>query len=169
MTECSAISELTAPRPTTKSTSHFGGNNGDEPGFGGKNDGCWPGTSKSRIAPPGGRWRTRPAGPATPARSGNRTPSLVVQISSNLSERMFLGTSRRALSFENTPRKNVSTSARSAEGGPDLVRTGASVEIFRKTQLAKRSARTPGVQRCGGNRSPCSIPERAMLKSTGLR
>ena len=32
MNECSAISDLPASTPSMKSTSHFGGNDGDEPG-----------------------------------------------------------------------------------------------------------------------------------------
>src|SRR5215471_12850488 len=98
MRECSAISDLPAPRPSVKSTSHFGGNDGDEPGFGGKDDdACRRGTLESSITPhaAGGSRRARPAGSAAPAQSGGRIPPRVVQISSVLSDRMFLGTSGR--------------------------------------------------------------------------
>src|SRR6516164_10498789 len=92
MNECSAISDSPASTPSMKSTSHFGGNNGDEPGFGGKDDACRRGALESSIAPhvAGGRRRARPAGPAAAARSGGRTPPGVVQISSNLSGKCSL-------------------------------------------------------------------------------
>src|ERR1700730_8948415 len=78
MSECSAISDLPAPRPTMKSTSHFGANDGDEPGFGGKDDACRRGALESSITPhvAGGRRRARPAGPAAPGQSGGRAPPL---------------------------------------------------------------------------------------------
>src|SRR6516162_618479 len=91
MNECSAISDLPAPMSTVKATSHFGGNDGDEPGFGGRDDACRRGALENGIAPhvAGGRRRAPSAAPTAPT----RTPPGVVQISSNLSERMFLGAS----------------------------------------------------------------------------
>src|SRR6516225_7556990 len=103
MNECSAISDLPASTPTMKSTSHFGENDGDEPGIDGEDDACRREALEDGVAPhaAGGSRRARPAAPTTPA----RTPPRVVQISSNLSERMFLGAAGRPPSFENTPRK----------------------------------------------------------------
>src|SRR6516162_7199125 len=99
MNECSAISDLRASTPTMKSTSHFGENDGDEPGFGGKDDACRRGALESGIPPhvAGGSRRARRAAPTAPAQSGGRTPPRVVQISPNLSDRMFLGTSGRLM------------------------------------------------------------------------
>src|ERR1700730_14194468 len=101
MNECSAISDLPASTPSMKSTSHFGGNDGNEPSFGGRDDACRRGALESGIAPhiAGGSRRARPAAPTAPARA---SPG-VVQISSNLSERMLLGASGRPPSFENAP------------------------------------------------------------------
>src|SRR6516162_855033 len=103
MNECCAISDLPASTPGMKSTSHFGENDGDEPGFGSKADACRRGAVENGVAPhvAGGSRRARPAAPTAPA----RTPPGVVQISSNLSERMFLGASGRPPGFENAPRK----------------------------------------------------------------
>jgi hypothetical protein len=74
MNECSAISDLPASTPSMKSTSHFGGNDGDEPGFGGQDDAR--GALESGIAPQVavGSRRARLAAPAEPAQSGARTP-----------------------------------------------------------------------------------------------
>src|SRR5260221_8102973 len=105
MNECSAISDLPASTRSMKSTSHFGGNDGDEPGFGGRDDACRRGALESGIAPQvaGGSRRARPAAPTAPA----RTSPGVVQISSNLSERMFLGASVPPPRFHNAPRKQL--------------------------------------------------------------
>src|SRR6516164_5852669 len=98
MNECSEISDLPASTPTMKSTSHFGENDGDDPGFS-KDDACRRAAMESGIPPhvAGGSRRARPAAPTAPAQSGGRTPPRVVQISSNLSDRMFLGTSGRPM------------------------------------------------------------------------
>ena len=49
MNECSAISDLPASTPTMKSTSHFGENDGDEPGLVGKDDACSRGALKAVL------------------------------------------------------------------------------------------------------------------------
>ena len=71
-----------------KSTSHFGENDADEPGFVGKDDACRRGALESGTTPhvAGGSRRARPAAPTAPAQSGGRTSPRVVQISSNLSD-----------------------------------------------------------------------------------
>jgi hypothetical protein len=51
MNECSAISDLPASMPSMKSTSHFGGNDGDEPGLSCKDEACRRGALESSIAP----------------------------------------------------------------------------------------------------------------------
>jgi len=93
MNECSEISDLPASTPTMKSTSHFGENDGDDPGFS-KDDACRRAAMESGTTPhvAGDSRRARPAAPTAPAQSGGRTPPRVVQVSSNLSDRMFLGT-----------------------------------------------------------------------------
>src|SRR5215471_14241110 len=99
MNECSAISDLPASTPSMKLTSHFGENNGDEHGCG-KDDACRRGALESAIEPhvAGDSKRAPPPAPTAAAHSGGRTPPRVVQISSVLSERRFLGTSGRPLS-----------------------------------------------------------------------
>src|SRR6516164_10809582 len=86
MNECSAISDLPASTPTMKSTSHFGENNGDEPGFVGKDDACRRRALEGGTTPhvAGGSRRARPAASIAPAQSGARTSPRVVQISSDL-------------------------------------------------------------------------------------
>jgi uncharacterized protein YjiS (DUF1127 family) len=82
----------------------FGGNNGDEPGVGGKDDACRRGALESSITPPVAGALDRLV-PSHPLDREVELPPGVVQISSDLSERMFLGTSGRPPSFENAPRK----------------------------------------------------------------
>src|SRR5215472_7127590 len=100
MNECSVISDLPASTPTGQLTSHFGENNGDKPSCGGKDDACRRGALEGAIGPhvAGDSKRTPPAAATAAAHSGSRTPPGVVQISSVLSERRFLGTSGRPLS-----------------------------------------------------------------------
>src|SRR5215469_11109373 len=73
MNECCAISDLPESTPSMKSTSHFGESNGDEPGFGSKDDACRRGALENGVAPhvAGGSRRARPAAPTAPARSGS--------------------------------------------------------------------------------------------------
>jgi hypothetical protein len=100
MNECFAISDLPASTPTGQLTSHFGENNGDKPSCGDKDDACRRAALAGAIAPhvAGDSKRTPPAAATVAAHSGGRTPPRVVQISSVLSERKFLGTSGRPLS-----------------------------------------------------------------------
>ena len=89
MNECCAISDLPASTPSMKLTSHCGENDGDEPGIDGEDGACRRRALENGVTPQvaGDSRRARPAGPTAPA----GTPPGVVQISSNLSERMFLG------------------------------------------------------------------------------
>ena len=75
MNECSAISDLPASTPSMKSTSHFGGNDGHEPSFSGKDDACRRGALERGVAPQvaGGCRRAPPTAPTAPAQSGART------------------------------------------------------------------------------------------------
>jgi hypothetical protein len=62
-----------------KSTSHFGENDGDGPGCGGKDDACRRGALETGVAPhfAGGSRRARPAGPTAPAQSGGHFQKLL--------------------------------------------------------------------------------------------
>src|SRR6516164_4928521 len=105
MNECCAISDLPASTPSMKSTSHFGENDGDEPGIDGEDNACCRGALEKGVEPyvAGRSRRARPAAPTALA----GTPPGVVQISSNLSERIFLDALGRPPSFENAPRKQL--------------------------------------------------------------
>src|SRR6516165_1426799 len=74
--ECSAISDLAASTPSLKLTSHFGENNGDEPGCGGKDDACRREALESAIGPhvAGCSKHAPSAAATTTAYSGGRTP-----------------------------------------------------------------------------------------------
>src|SRR5215831_2405336 len=94
MNECCAISDLLASTQSMKSTSHFGENDGDEPGFNGNDEACRGGALETSIAPHigGGSRRARPGAPTGAAQSGDRTTPRVVQISSYLSGACSLAT-----------------------------------------------------------------------------